>query len=67
MIEFCERCGEKLNPETLVVLSYDRPNDIYKEVGKSGEYEEGFVFGKACAKSVLNNRGKLKRIKGYRG
>ena len=65
--ELCERCGEELNQDTMIVLEYFRKDDVFKSVSPSGEYDEGFVFGRACAKSVLRNKGKLKRIKGYEG
>lgn len=61
---FCERCGEKINPSTMVWLElnqmtgqYHRANEVPAE-----ESQGWFTFGKSCAKAVLQNNGYNERI-----
>lgn len=55
----CERCGEKLNPKTLVGLELNsRKNRFHKPGEVPAKDSQGvFYFGKACAKAVLANDG----------
>jgi hypothetical protein len=61
---FCERCGEQLNPKTMVWLELDQDTARYtdKELPSGHVSQGGFTFGRACAKNVLNNGGVNRRI-----
>jgi hypothetical protein len=61
---FCERCLEQLNPKTAVWLELNSYTGTYSEPGSVPEEESQgcFIFGAACAKAVLKNGGKNKRI-----
>lgn len=67
MNQYCERCGEKLNPKTSVMLEMDGSSNLYYKPGKlpPERSQGGFYFGKACAKAVLANGGAVQTI-GYR-
>ena len=67
--ERCERCGEKLNRETAIMLEYNGETATYHKSGTVPESESwgGFWFGKACAKAVLNNNGINVKTKKGRG
>jgi hypothetical protein len=64
--DYCERCGEKLNPKTMVWLELNSRTGLYSDPDKSPVPEEdsqgGFTFGKACAAAVLKNGGRLVRL-----
>lgn len=55
----CERCGEKLNPKTMVELELDMRTSQYGLPGSvPAQHSQGlFYFGRACAKHVLANNG----------
>lgn len=65
---YCQRCGEKLNPATMVWLELNNLTNRWhreREVPES-ESQGCFTFGSACAREVLAAHGKLKRIRGSR-
>ncbi len=64
MNEYCERCGEKLNPKTLVELELSQETGLFTNPGQiPREESQGcFVFGINCAKAVLKNGGDLVRL-----
>lgn len=52
---YCERCGDKLNPKTAVWLELSLTDSNYYDEIPSGHDSQGcFSFGKACAKTELN-------------
>jgi hypothetical protein len=61
----CQRCGEHLNPATVVWLELNMESGLYHEDGMvPAEISQGcFPFGSACAASVLARGGRLQRIK----
>ena len=55
--EWCQRCGEELDPTKAVWLQLDRNTDIFYSEGKAPETasdEEWHAFGSTCAKKVAN-------------
>jgi hypothetical protein len=62
---FCERCGEKLNPETMIWLELDQDTGRYTDqpLQEGHTSQGGFTFGRACAKVVLADGGRNERIK----
>jgi hypothetical protein len=59
----CERCGEKLNQKTAVMLDLNVNTGLYRaEAWPDDESQGGFWFGSACAKAVLNNGGECVHI-----
>jgi len=71
MDDYCERCGEKLNPKTLVYLELSTKAGLFTDPDKvslgaaeseGGENQGAFPFGKACARAVLANGGDCVRI-----
>lgn len=64
-IHKCERCGEQLNPATLVWLELSFETNRYGAEGSvtAAESQGCFTFGSACAKAVLKAGGKLTRIR----
>lgn len=56
----CEHCDKVLHPDREVFLSYDRESDTFSALSDESA-EECFPFGKACAKTVLKNGGKMVR------
>jgi hypothetical protein len=52
---FCECCGRKLNPKTMVSLELDQRDDTYHDFGDVPEDQSqgGFLFGAACAKKKI--------------
>lgn len=65
-INYCERCGEKLNPKKIKWLELNCVTGEWTDpdVTKVPEEESqgGFPFGIACAKQVLKT-GQLVRIR----
>jgi hypothetical protein len=56
-IIFCERCGEKLNPKTAVWLELSMTDGkYYNQIPEGHDSQGGFSFGKACAKTQLNEK-----------
>ena len=56
---WCERCGEKLNPNRAVWLELSVTDGRYYEEGKfpKGHESQGaFSFGKACSKQEIKNK-----------
>lgn len=56
----CERCGERLNPETMVWLELSNTTGRYHAEGAfpAEEVSQGcFTFGAACARTVLKSGG----------
>jgi hypothetical protein len=52
---YCERCGDKLNPKTAVWLELSSTDgNYYTEIPPGHDSQGGFSFGKACAKTELN-------------
>jgi hypothetical protein len=53
MIEkyFCERCGKKLNPKTMVWLELDNTTGRYTDQPLPEDHvsQGGFTFGRDCA------------------
>lgn len=71
MKDYCERCGEELNPKTMVYLELSTKTGLFTDPDKvdlgpdeseGGESQGAFTFGKACAAAVLKNGGDLIRI-----
>ena len=57
--EWCQRCGEELDPKKSVWLRLDRNTMIYHSEGKApatASEDEGFPFGSTCAKKVANKK-----------
>ena len=55
--EWCQRCGEELDPTKSVWLRLDRNTMIYHSEGKApatASESEWFAFGSTCAKKVAN-------------
>jgi hypothetical protein len=53
----CERCNEKINPKTAVWLEFSITDGrYYKEIPQGHDSQGGFSFGKACAKTQLNEK-----------
>jgi hypothetical protein len=64
--EYCERCGDVLNPATMTMLELDSLTNRYhrpEEFPASGISQGGFCFGRACSKIVLANGGVNVRIR----
>jgi len=63
---FCERCGERLNPQTMVWLELNLRTGLYADPEQTpvpeSESQGAFTFGQACAKAVLANGGENKHI-----
>lgn len=58
----CERCGEELTEDRTIWLDLDFVTGLYSE--ERAQNSQGcFPFGATCAKRVLDNGGRLKRIK----
>ncbi len=66
-MDYCERCGEPLNPKTLVVLELDQDTGLYgwpgNLLGTNHTSQGGFTFGSACAKAVLKAGGHNHKIR----
>jgi hypothetical protein len=63
----CEKCGEKLDPDTMVWLELSHKTGMYTRPDLDGDLPEdesqgGFTFGRACAKTVLKNGGNMTRL-----
>lgn len=60
---YCECCEKALNPETMVWLELNTITARYHREGEVPEAESqgSFPFGKACAKRVLANGGRVPR------
>ena len=54
--EFCQRCGEELDPTKAVWLELNSNTGIYHDdqFPKDGDSQGGFAFGSTCAKKVVN-------------
>lgn len=55
---WCERCGEKLNPNRAVWLELSITDGRYyeeNEFPKGHESQGFFSFGKACSRKVVKN------------
>jgi hypothetical protein len=53
---YCERCGDKLNPNTAVWLELSNTDGNYyaeNEFPSDHVSQGGFSFGKACAKTEI--------------
>lgn len=61
----CPRCGERLNVARGVWLELNFTNTRYFEDGMvtPNESQGSFLFGKACAKAVLDANGVCKTIR----
>ena len=60
---YCERCGEKLDPNRAVWLDLSNLTGLYRaEPWPESESQGGFSFGKGCAATVLANDGRCKKI-----
>ena len=57
---FCERCGEQLSRDSAVWLELNKWSGRFYQVGsvKEEDSQGCFPFGSACARDVLNNKGK---------
>lgn len=61
--EYCTECGKELKPEKIVLLDMNMSSCEFREEPWPDNISQGsFPFGKACAKTVLKNKGQL--IKG---
>ena len=60
---FCERCGKKLNPKTMVSLEFDQRDNTYHDFGDVPENKSqgGFLFGVACAKKQIAEAKKIRK------
>lgn len=57
----CQRCGKILDHNDIVWLDLDLRDSTYHDIPLPEEFSQGgFPFGKACAKTVLKNNGKIK-------
>ena len=65
--DYCERCGEKLDPKTAVWLELSTHTGLFTDpevaLLPESESQGGFAFGKSCAAAVLKAGGQLTRIK----
>jgi len=59
----CERCWQKLDPDTMVWLELRWDTNLYYDPEKTDVPEDksqgAFTFGAACARAVLKNGGEL--------
>lgn len=60
----CERCNEVLDPAAETMLELDQDTGLYHDAYiPAGHTSQGwFYFGRACARAVLANGGRLERI-----
>jgi len=64
--DYCERCGEKLNPKTMTMLEQDTRTNRFRRpeaFPATGLSQGAFPFGRACAKAVIANGGANVRIR----
>lgn len=61
---YCERCGERLNPATMVALELNSHTGLYSNGGVPESESQGwFDFGKACAAKILKAGGENEQIR----
>ncbi len=59
----CERCGEFLNPNAITWLELSYTDGLYYKSIPAGHKSQGaFSFGKKCAKIILEETKKEKRL-----
>ena len=57
----CENCGKDLKYTEAAWLELSQTHGrYYQEIPKGHESQGAFPFGKACAKKVVRNHGRLK-------